>query len=478
MLHAWKLPSISLSESIESTTRIEEIVMDFPEVETVVSKIGRAEIATDVMGVEVNDILVMLKPYGQWTGAKSKEELVEMMNRKLSQVPGIVFSFLQPIEMRVSELIAGVRADIAIKVFGPDLDVLQQKGNEIERLVRQIQGAADAKAEQISGLPVLQIRVNRHVIARYGINVSDVLEIVETAIGGKAVGQILEQEKRFDLVLRYQGESRSTVETIRNILVAAPEGGRIPLSHLADIQIEEGAAQISREQGQRRFVVEVNVRGRDIGSFVAEAQQLISSNVELPPGYYLQWGGQFENMQRATARLQIVVPLTLLLIFVFLFSAFNSVTKGLLVFTGVPFAVSGGVLALYFRGIHFSISAGIGFVALFGVSVLNGIVIISQIIAESQKGKSTMDAILQGTATKLRPVLMTALVASLGFIPMALATGTGAEVQKPLATVVIGGLVSSTLLTLFVLPVLYRLFVRRPVQVGSPDSQTEVAGSL
>ena len=364
MLHAWKLPSISLSESINSTTKIEQILMRFPEVETVVSKIGRAEIATDVMGVEVNDILVMLKPYPEWSDTESKAELIENMSRELSEVPGIVFSFLQPIEMRVSELIAGVRSDVAIKIFGPDLDVLKEIGAEIQGVIRQVRGAADVKAEQISGLPVLQIEIKRNIIARHGINVSDVLEIVETAIGGKVAGQVLEGERRFDLVLRYEESSRRNVGAIRNILVSAPGGSKVPLSRLADIYVEEGPAQISREQGQRRIVVEVNVRGRDIGSFVQEAQNSIDQKVTLPAGYSLQWGGQFENMQRAINRLKIVVPLTLLLIFILLFSTFNSASQGLLVFTGVPLAISGGVLALYFRGIHFSISAGVGFIAL------------------------------------------------------------------------------------------------------------------
>jgi cobalt-zinc-cadmium resistance protein CzcA len=462
---AFRLPSSSLSESVRMSSAIEKSLLTFPEVDTVVSKTGRPEIATDPMGVEMSDIFVMLKPRSQWTTAKTKEELIEKMKDKLKDYPGMVFSFSQPIELRVSELIAGVRSDVAVKIFGDDMSVLRDKAEQVAGVLRSVPGAAETKVEQVTGLPVLQIHIKRDVIARYGLNIADVQEVVETAIGGKAASQVIEGEKRFDLTVRFVESARNDFEEIRNILVLTPSGLRVPLATLADIYVEEGPAQISREHSQRRIVVETNVRGRDLGSFVGEAEQAVQKSVQLPAGYFFEWGGQFENLQRARNRLMIVVPLALFLIFVLLFTAFNSLRQAALVFTGVPLATTGGVFALFLRGMHFSISAGVGFIALFGVAVLNGVVMVSYINKLREEGSSVDEAIVNGAMLRLRPVLMTALVASLGFVPMALATGTGAEVQKPLATVVIGGLITSTMLTLLVLPTIYGWFEEKRPEV-------------
>lgn len=457
-----RLPSVSLSQSVETGTRVEKVLRRFPEVTKVVSKTGRAEVATDPMGVELSDLYVELKPPSEWTSADTREELVEKMSKALEDgVPDAAFSFSQPIELRVAELIAGVRSDVAIKLFGDDLDTLRKTAEQIGRAVSKVPGAEDVKVEQVSGLPQLQIKPDRAAIARYGISVEDVNDLVESIVAGKDAGQVYEGEQRFNLVVRLSEAMSRDVETIKNLLVSAPNGARVPLSQLADIAVVEGPAQISREDTRRRIVVELNVRGRDIGSFVKEAQAAIEREVKVPPGYYLKWGGQFENLERASARLLIVVPLALFLIFVLLFTTFGSVRQALLIYTGIPFAIVGGIFALFLRGMPFSISAGVGFIALFGVAVLNGVVMVSYINRLREEGKSVDDAVQEGAETRLRPVLMTALVASLGFIPMAIATSAGAEVQRPLATVVIGGLITSTLLTLLILPTLYAWFERR-----------------
>lgn len=464
-IQAQRLPSISLSESIRNSTDIERILRKFPEVTKVISKTGRAEVATDPMGVDLSDIYVELKPPSQWTTAHTREELVEKISQALENgVPNAVFSFSQPIELRVSELISGVRSDVAIKLFGDDLDTLKKTADQIVRVVSKVRGAEDVKVEQISGLPQLQIKPNRDAIARYGINVEDVNNLVESIIAGKEAGQVFEGEQRFNLVVRLKNSASRDIETIKGLLVSAPNGARIPLSQLAQVSIVEGPAQISREDTRRRIGIELNVRGRDIGSFVKETQDQIDKQVKLPAGYYITWGGQFENLQRASERLLIVVPLALFLIFVLLFTTFGSVKQALLIYTGIPFAIVGGVLALALRGMPFSISAGVGFIALFGVAVLNGVVMVSYINKLRDEGHSVEEAVREGAETRLRPVLMTALVASLGFIPMALATSAGAEVQRPLATVVIGGLITSTLLTLLILPTLYGWFERERIE--------------
>ena len=451
-----QLPSVSLEQSIKTTTEVEKTLMEFPEVRTVISKTGRAEVATDPMSVDFSDLYVGLKPHSEWKTTQDKTVLIEKMSEALEEkVPSAIISFSQPIELRVAELISGVRSDVAIKVYGDDLDMLKEKADEIVKVVQTVSGAEDVKAEATSGLPQLQIKPDRAAIARYGLNVEDVNDLVESVVAGKEAGQVYEGEQRFNLVVRLNEDSGATVDTIRNLVLTAPNGSRVPLSQVAEIKLAEGAAQISREDTRRRIGVELNVRGRDIGSFVEEAQKKIETDVQLPPGYYLKWGGTFENLQRASARLLIVVPIALFLIFILLYTTFSSIKQAFLIYTGIPFAIVGGVIALAMRGMPFSISAGVGFIALFGVAVLNGVVMVSFINHLREEGKTVLEAVREGAETRLRPVLMTALVASLGFIPMALATSAGAEVQRPLATVVIGGLITSTLLTLLILPTLY-----------------------
>ena len=460
-----QLPSVSLSHSVVSSTEVEKVLRSFPEVTKVISKTGRAEVATDPMSVDLSDIYVELKPPSQWTTAHTREELVEKMSQALeNKAPGAVYSFSQPIELRVAELISGVRSDIAIKLFGDDLDTLKQKADEIARVVARVRGAEDVKVEATSGLPQLQIKPDRAAISRYGINVEDINDLIESIIAGKEAGTVYEGEQRFNLVVRLSQDAGRDVETIKNLLVTSPNGARVPLSQLAEIKLVEGPAQISREDTRRRIGVELNVRGRDIKSFVEEAQASIAKDAQLPPSYYITWGGQFENLQRATQRLMIVVPLALFLIFVLLFTTFNSVKQAILIYTSIPLAVVGGVLALWLRGLPFSISAGVGFIALFGVAVLDGVVMVSYINQLRDQGRSVDQAVREGAEARLRPILMTALVASLGFVPMAIATSAGAEVQRPLATVVIGGLLVSTVLKLLVLPMLYRWFERERVE--------------
>jgi cobalt-zinc-cadmium resistance protein CzcA len=456
--------SVGISEVAASTGRIERVLKRFPEVITVVSRSGSPELATDVMGIEQGDVFVILKPRSEWTTARTKGELVEKMEQALDEaVPGVGFSFLQPIEMRFNELIAGVRSDIGIKLFGDDLQTLREKGEEVARVVAGVPGAADVKLEQTAGLPVLRVKVDRDRCARYGISVGDVLDTVEASRAGKIVGIVFEGQRRFSLAVRFDDETARTIDALGNVPVASPRGTQVPLGQLADILLDTGPAQISREAVRRRIVVELNVRGRDIASFVAEAQDRIRREVQLPAGYYIRWGGQFENLEAATRRLAVVVPLALVLIFAMLYFTFGSLKPAALIYLNVPFAATGGVFSLAFRGLPFSISAGVGFIALFGVAVLNGVVLMTQIRDfEEKTDLSVLDVLRRACALRMRPVLMTALVASLGFVPMALATGSGAEVQRPLATVVIGGLVTSTALTLFVLPTVYSLFRRPP----------------
>ena len=459
-IQAWRLPSVSLSESVKSTTLIEKVLKRFPEVVSVVSRTGQAEIPTDPMGVETSDIYVLLKDHSEWTTATTREGLVAAFDQVLEkEVAGNVFSYSQPIELRVQELIAGVRSDVAITLFGDDLDQLRRFGNDITRVVRGIPGAADVKLEQTGGLPFMRVKIRRDEIARYGINASQVLDVVQT-MGGRTVGEVLEGQRRFAIQARFMPESRQDIERLRNLKVQDAQGRMIPLSQLADLVVEEGPAQISRDNIHRRIAVEANVRGRDLGGFVADVQRAVAAQVKLPPSYYVEYGGQFENLQRATQRLVLVVPLALFLIFVLLYTTFNAVKPALLIYFNIPIAATGGIIALFLRGMAFSISAAVGFIALFGVAVLNGVVMVSYFIELRQQGLSVDDAVKQGAELRLRPVLMTALVAGLGFVPMALATSAGAEVQRPLATVVIGGLITSTTLTLLVLPAVYRWFER------------------
>ncbi|MBW1831500.1 MAG: efflux RND transporter permease subunit [Deltaproteobacteria bacterium] len=456
-MHAIRLPSVSLEESVKATTRLERVLLDrFPdEIDTLVSKTGRPEVATDPMGVELSDVIIMLNPVSEWSAVSTKEELIGAIQETLhEEVPGQRFSFSQPIEMRMNELISGVRSDVAVSIYGEDLQALKTAGDDLVKILREVPGAADVKAEQSAGLPVLRIKINRDAIARYGIDASDVLDAV-TTMGGRHVGEVFEGQRRFALQVRYREDARSSVEAIRQIPIAAPGGALIPLGQLADLSVEEGPAQISRDRIQRRLTVEANVRGRDLSGFVSEAKARIEEAAVLPAGYFLEWGGQFKNLQEATERLIVAVPVALLLIFFLLYMTYGSAMPALIVYLNVPFAATGGIFALLLRGMPFSISAGVGFIALFGIAVLNGVVLISYILQLQHDGTPLHDAVKRGALTRLRPVLMTAAVAAFGFLPMALATSAGAEVQRPLATVVIGGLVTSTLLTLLVLPTVY-----------------------
>ncbi len=459
-----RMPSISLTESIEMEKKVQQIIMQFPEVEFVVGRLGRPDIATDPMGVNLSDIYVTLKPKSEWKTAETKEELVEKMVAELEHIPGVNYNITQPIAMRVDELVSGVKSDVAIKLFGDDLKILKEKADEIANVVKNVSGATDVSTEQISGQTYLNIFIDRSAIARYGLNVDDVQRIVEIAIGGKIATEVIEGQARFGVLVRYPESSRGDIQGIENTLVSIPSGGTIPLVQLARIVAEEGPVQVSREYGQRRIVVECNVRATDIGTFVAEAKKQIEASVKIPAGYYITWGGQFENQERATQRLLVVIPLSIFVIFVLLFMTFGNLRHSFLILLNLPFALSGGIIALLIRDLHMSVSASIGFIALFGVAVLNGIVMISYINQLLKEGHELTFAIVKGASDRLRPVLMTALVASFGFIPMALSHGTGAEVQRPLATVVIGGLLTSTLLTLIVLPVIYEVIERKNVK--------------
>ncbi len=479
-MQAIRLPSVSLEESVQATTRIEKALLEgFPdEIDTIVSKTGRPEIATDPMGVDFSDIFVMLHPPDEWTKVGSKAELVEALSETLErEVPGQRYSFSQPIELRTNELISGVRSDVAISIYGEDLNELRRIGDRVVGVVSGIDGAADVKAEQVAGLPVLRVRVRRDRIDRYGINASDVLDAV-SAMGGRQVGEVFEGQRRFALQVRYASTARSDLAAIRSIPIAAPDGKLIPLGQLADLELDTGPAQISRERIQRRITVEVNVRGRDLAGFVSEAKERLQASSAVPPGYFVEWGGTFKNLEEASARLLFVVPVTLLLIFLLLFMTYGSVRPAAMIYLNIPFAATGGVLALLIRGMPFSISAAVGFIALFGVAVLNGVVLLSCVRGLHATGMTAPEAAMQGAAVRLRPVMMTAMVASLGFIPMAISSSAGAEVQRPLATVVIGGLITSTLLTLLVLPAVYGWLAGPPPRLETGGEADDASGSV
>jgi cobalt-zinc-cadmium resistance protein CzcA len=457
VVQMYRLPGISLPESLHGNEIIESVLKEFPEVQTVFCRTGSPEVATDPMALDQSDVYVMLKPLSEWPHKRSKDDLITAMKARLStEAPGASYSFSQPIQMRMQELMeAGVRSDIAVKLYGEDLTVLRQKANQIAAVLQKIPGAADVRAERVAGLPYLRIRIRRDAIARHGLSAADVLDTVE-ALGGKRVGEIVEGNRRFAMQVRFELDQRSSEDAIRNMKVGDREGHFIPISQLADVTAEEGPAQISRENVQRRISVELNVRGRDLGGFVTEARRTVEAQIKLPEGYSLEWGGQFEQLASASRSLALSVPVALLLIFVLLYLNFGASGPAVLIFFNIPFAATGGMLALLARGLPFSISAGVGFIALFGIAVLNGVVLLSYIRELQQSGVPLDDAVRNGAETRLRPVIMTALVASLGFIPMAISTGAGAEVQRPLATVVIGGLITSTLLTLLLLPAAYR----------------------
>lgn len=466
-IQALRIPGTSLTQSLEMQMQIEKTLKkEFPEIDRVFARTGTAEIASDPMPPNISDGYIMLKPQSEWPDpARTRDDLLAAIQAAADRVPGNNFEFSQPIQLRFNELISGVRSDVAVKIFGDDMTVLEKNAQAVAGMLQQISGASEVKVEQTTGLPMLTVKIDREKASRYGLNMGDVQDTISTALGGREAGTVFEGDKRFDIQVRLPDEVRNDMEAIGRLPIALPRGtdgrlGFVPLSAVASFDIAPGPNQVSREDGKRRIVVSANVRGRDIGSFVTEAQQRLES-LQLPAGYWTRWGGTFENLESARKRLTIVVPAALLMVFVLLFAMFGNVRDGLIVFTGIPFALTGGILALWMRGIPLSISAAIGFIALSGVAVLNGLVMIAYIRSLREEGKRLYEAVTEGALTRLRPVLMTALVASLGFVPMAIATGTGAEVQRPLATVVIGGILSSTLLTLLVLPLLYSLIHRK-----------------
>lgn len=456
-MHAMRIPGTGLDQAVAMQKQLEEVISGFPEVERIFAKLGTAEVATDPMPPSVADNFIMLKSREDWPDpSKTKAELVAELEAAVARVPGNNYEFTQPIQMRFNELISGVRSDLAIKVYGDDLETLVEVGGRIKEILKTVPGAADVTLEQATGLPVTTVTPKRELLFRYGINVADVQDLVAMALGGESVGQVFEGDARFDLVVRLPERLRNDLATLENLPVPLPDGGYVPLREVATVTTEPGPNQINRENGKRRVVASANVRGRDLGSFVADVQARMSE-VAMPPGYWLDYGGTFEQLQSATARLQLLVPLTLVLIFGLLLLTFGSAKDALLVFSGVPLALTGGVAALWLRDIPLSISAGVGFITLSGVAVLTGVVMVAAFRQLLDEGQDLETAIVGGSLLRLRPILMVALVASLGFLPMALNTGTGAEVQRPLATVVIGGIISATLLSLLVLPALYRL---------------------
>ncbi len=481
-MHALRIAGTGLDQARSMQSELEKVIKPLPEVEFVFSKTGTAEMATDPMPPNVSDTFIILKPREQWPNPRdTKEEVRLRIEEAVMKVPGNNYEFQQPIQMRFNELLAGIRGDVAVKVFGDDFDIMLPTANAIEKVLKGVPGAADVKVEQVAGLPIMTIDIDNSAIARYGLSVADVQDVIAIAIGGREAGVVFQGDRRFDLVVRLPDAMRQDLAAIEALPILLPghEAGShafsamssedfrgsetphfIPLNAIAKITIADGVNQVSRENGKRRIVVQANVRGRDIASFVEEARRRIDSEVIIPPGNWVAWGGQFENLLAARKRLSVVVPICFLLILLLLFTTFNSIKYAILFFSGVPLALTGGIVSLWLRGIPFSISAAVGFIALSGVAVLNGLVMVTFINHLRKEGKSLDEAIIQGSLTRLRPVLMTALVASLGFLPMALATGTGAEVQRPLATVVIGGIISSTFLTLVVLPALYRIWHR------------------
>lgn len=474
-VQALRIPATGLTQSVDFQKQVEQRLLQFPEVLTAFARTGTAEVATDPMPQNISDGYVMLRPRDQWPDpTKLKADLATEMQEALEQLPGNAYELSQPIQLRFNELISGVRSDFAVKLYGDDLETLLQSGNKLASALRGVAGAADVKVEQVSGLPVLSVQPKRDALARYGVTLATLQSVVSTALGGQEVGQVFEGDARYDIVVRLPEAQRSDLTALERLPIALPDGGTAPLAELADLVIAPGPNQISREDGKRRIVVTANVRGRDLGGFVADAQTAVQK-VQLKPGYWLDYGGTFEQLESASKRLSIVVPVTLALILGLLILAFGSFKDALVIFSGVPLALTGGVIALWLRDIPLSISAGVGFIALSGVAVLNGLVMVSFIRSTREGGVGLDEAIIEGALTRLRPVLMTALVASLGFVPMALNTGTGAEVQRPLATVVIGGIISSTILTLLVLPGLYRLAHGRTAR--RRDSQATEATS-
>jgi len=462
LLEVKNFPSISLPAAIETSNQIEKIIKRYPEVKTVVSRLGRPDLATDPMGVDGTDCFIILKPKSQWQSGLSTEALTEQLRKDLNKnIAGANFNFTQPIAMRVDELVSGVRSDVAVKIFGDDMNYLQEKAKVVEKVISAVAGVTDLQVEKLAGSEQLVIVPDRIRMARYGINISDIRQVVETAIIGTPVSEILEGKKRFTLRVQFPQGSKLEPADLGDLLIETNNNKRVPLSQVAEVKTEQGLVTINREMGQRRIIVQCNVHHRDLGSFVKECQDKINKNVELKSGYYIQWGGQFENQERAMKKFAFVVPLSIFIIFMLLILTFGAVREALLVLLNVPFALIGGICALWLRGLYLSVPASIGFIALFGVAVLNGLVLVTYIDRLIAQGQSVDEAVRHGCLTRLRPVMMTALVAALGFLPMALSQGSGAEIQRPLATVVIGGLCTSTLLTLLVLPVVYSLVFAR-----------------
>ena len=465
LVRATMAPSISLDEARDTMLRFEKRIMErFPEVTRVITRVGRGEVGAHADPVNSAEAFVALKPQAEWTTAKSPEQLFSQMSESFENFPGVQFNFTQPIAAAVDELLTGTKAELAIKIFGPDMEVLKEKAADVERVIRSIQGAADVQKDQVTGTPQLRITIDHRSISRYGVNVSDVQEIVRTAVGGQKAGQIFEGIPRFDILVRYNQENRDSADAIGRILVPTPGGSNIPLVNLTRIEEIVGPRQITRENNQRFISVQCNVRGRDIGSFVTEAQRAIDTGVNLPPGYMVNWGGQFELQKAANKRLSIVIPITLLIVFLLLFSTFNSLKNSLLILLNIPLALVGGMAALWLTGQNLSVPASVGFISLFGIALANGMVLVTYINQLLRDGISMAEACINGACLRLRPVLMTAATTGFGLVPMVLSSGTGSEVQHPLASVVIGGLVTSTVLTLLVIPALYKWFAAKPEQ--------------
>ena len=458
-------PGTSLQRSGMIAEMVQKRLMQFEELETVIGKTGQTGIAVEARGVEKTGFVGSLKPRSEWKNAKTREELFSKMRESIEDIPGIAYGFSQPIQCRIDELVAGTKSQVIVKLFGDDSDVLKQKAGEIAAALSGIRGTADLVTEVVSGQPYISVKVDRSKIARYGINVSDVLDVIEIALGGKPASSIYEESKVFDLVMRLPGSSRNSVESLGEILIDSEQGHSIPLSQLADIKMEEGPVQISRENAQRRIAVELNINGRDIGSFVSEAQKQIKEKVSLPSGYYIEWGGQFENQKHAMQRLSVITPLVIGVILLLLFISFKSLALAGLVISTLPFALVGGIFMLHIGGVYLSVPASVGFIVLFGVAVLNGIVLVSYISQLRQEGIGLDDAVRQGCTSRLRPILMTASITVFSLIPMLIASGPGSEVQKPLATVVVGGLFTSTIATLLVLPTMYGWFERKKTEL-------------
>ena len=451
-------PSISLEESKRVTMIAERRLLRIPEVLEVVTRIGRGEVGAHADPINSAEMYVLLKPKSEWRTKGNQEVMEEVIRKELGYMPGVLANLTQPIEMNIDELLEGVRAELAVKLFGDDLALLKERADEIAAVIRNVRGAADVQADQVSGVPQLLIRPDRESIARYGLNLMDVQQVIRAAIGGAEAGQVFEGNRRFDIVVRYEPAARETIEAIREILVQSPDGKRVPLDQLADIQEIVGSRQITRENNQRFITIQCNVVGRDIGSFVEEAKLIIDEQVDLPTGYLVTWGGQFRLQQEANKRLSLVVPITLLAIALLLYSSFNSIKNTLLILLNIPLALVGGVVALWLTRQNLSVPASVGFIALFGIALENGMVLVTYLNQLLRDGIGIDEASLQGACLRMRPVLMTATTTALGLIPLLVATGTGSEVQRPLATVVIGGLVTSTVLTLLVLPALYKWF--------------------